>query len=261
MIAPPGTAGRLAELYGLRPRPLYGPEGSAVYDAMCRHDATELPDVLRLAQGAPGPVLELACGSGRLTLPLAARGHEVVALDSSAPLLALLKSRIRDERIDVVECDMAEFAFDRSFGLIVLAASSVCLLDAGQRAETFRRIAAHLAPGGRCYVSVLDLAGELTTGPRPRERVTVLVDDATVLTLHQHFDGRRAVRTTSLFTEAVPDGARALFTSEVAMVGSAELARELAAAGMVVQDVHRGAPGEQVRVQLVCGLAGGGDDR
>lgn len=250
------TAAALAALYRLTPVPLYG-AGAAVYDGIAQVDRAEIGDVLRLAQRAEGPVLELACGSGRLTVPLLARGHRVVALDNSAPLLGLLADRLLDGAPDVrlVECDMTSFDLGERFGLVVLAASSVCLLDRGQRAEMFRCVLEHLAADGLFYVSVLDLDDRLR-GPRPVERTSLLVDRRGVSTLIQHFDGHRGVRTTSLLHESVVDGEttdRALYVSEVRMVGSAELAQELAEAGFEVRERRRGPDGEQVQVQLVCG--------
>lgn len=243
----PGTAGQLAALYGLQAKPLYGEEGASAYDAIARHDPSEIRDVLRLARG---PVLELACGSGRLTLPLAARGHEVVALDNSPALLDLLRERLpADSTVRLVEGDMTAFELGRSFEIIVLGTSSVCLLDADRRAELFACVRRHLAPGGLFHVSVLDFADVLLA--RRTERSTVVVHDQSVITLLQHFDPRRGVRTTSLFQDSV-DG-RALYTSEVHLVSSSELADELAAAGLTVVEERRGQDGEQVQVQLICG--------
>lgn len=54
-----------------------------------------------LGQRARAPVLELACGNGRLTLPLARGGVEVVGVDLSAPMLASLRSKLLDERPEV----------------------------------------------------------------------------------------------------------------------------------------------------------------
>ncbi|GLY50315.1 daptide-type RiPP biosynthesis methyltransferase [Lentzea sp. NBRC 102530] len=255
MSTPPGTAGALAELYGLEPVPLYS-AGAGVYDDIARIDRAEIGDVLRLAQRAGGPVLELACGSGRVTLPLLARGHRVVALDNSAELLRLLENRLPDpSAARLVEADMTSFALDETFGLVVLAATSVCLLDARQRAAAFERVRAHLADDGLFYVSVLDLAGPLRA-PRPVERTSVLVGPRGVTSLFQHFDGRRGVRTTSVLHESVVDGVtagRAVYVSEIDMVGSGELVEELGAAGFEVLERRSGPAGEQVQVQLVCG--------
>ncbi|WP_409496660.1 daptide-type RiPP biosynthesis methyltransferase [Amycolatopsis sp. cmx-11-12] len=263
MTAVPGTAGRLMELYGLRAEPLYGPAGGAVYDRTCGQDTTEISEVLRLAHGITGPVLELACGAGRLTLPLGARGRQVVAVDNSPSLLSLLKSRLRNERISLVEADMTDFSLGRSFALIVLAAFSVTLLDTRQRASLFLRVRQHLAAGGVFYVSGIDHAETLTSGMRPAERVAVVVDDDSVITFYLHFDGRRRILTTSVLQEEVNSQVtahRALFTSVRHMISSKELADEVRAAGLEVVEIRRGEPGEQVQFQLICRRAGAADE-
>ncbi|WP_394621493.1 daptide-type RiPP biosynthesis methyltransferase [Lentzea sp. JNUCC 0626] len=238
----PGTAGQIAALFGLQAEPLYGKEGASVYDALARHDPSEIRDVLRLARG---PVLELACGSGRLTVPLAARGHEVVALDNSAELLGMLADRLpAGADVQLVEGDMTAFELGRAFGLVVLGTSSVCLLDASQRADLFACVRRHL--DGLFYVSVVDFAEPLLL--RQAERSTVVVHEQSVITLLQHFDGRRGVRTTSLV-----QGHNALYTSEVHLVSSAQLAEELVAAGFRILERRRGPDSEQVQVQLICG--------
>jgi SAM-dependent methyltransferase len=52
-----------------------------------------------LALHAGGPVLELGCGTGRITLPLARAGVPVVGIDRSAPMLARARARIRRARL------------------------------------------------------------------------------------------------------------------------------------------------------------------
>ncbi len=80
---------------------------------------------LDLARRCEGPVLELGCGEGRLLLPLGRAGFDVVGLERSAAMLEALESRLKDEdsavrgRVQVVEGDMADFALDRSFPLVL----------------------------------------------------------------------------------------------------------------------------------------------
>src|SRR5438874_377731 len=50
-----------------------------------------------LARQIGGPVLEVGCGSGRVLLPLARAGFEVVGIDTSAPMLDRLKARLHAE--------------------------------------------------------------------------------------------------------------------------------------------------------------------
>lgn len=83
-----------------------------------------------LARRVGGAVLELACGSGRLTIPLAQDGHEVIGLDRSPAMLnaARAKARAMDVPAAFLVGDMRRFAFGRRFGLVVLACNSLAHL-------------------------------------------------------------------------------------------------------------------------------------
>ncbi|MFD9892456.1 daptide-type RiPP biosynthesis methyltransferase [Amycolatopsis sp. NPDC059027] len=253
-ITAPGTAGQLARIYGtgLAALPLYGPEGSVEYDRLSRGDTQEIGELLRAARQVTGPVLDLACGSGRLTLPLLARGHDVWAADSSPVMLRLLTERHAEQphargTLKTIEADMSTMDFEATFGLVVLGTSSVCLLDEASRAALFSRVRQSLAPGGRFLVSTMDFGPELLTA-RSAERVSMVTyaDEPgdTVITLFQHFDAPRGIRTTSLLRERVHNGQttdRTLFVSEVYLVDSARLTAELADAGLRVIDRKEGA--------------------
>jgi SAM-dependent methyltransferase len=101
---------------------------------------------------APRRMLELACGTGRLTLPLARLGvvEELVALDSSAPFLERLRSRLSGEPVTVVEGDMRSPPVDGPFDLIVIPFNSLAYLTAREdRVACLRAVRELLAPDGR----------------------------------------------------------------------------------------------------------------
>lgn len=157
-----GLAGRLvAELEGeVVVHDLYDDVGSAVYAELAANDAHEVREFVRAVARTPGPVLDLAAGSGRLTLPLLALGREVTAVDLSAPMLTLLDERLAQlpprlrGRCRTVRGDMSDFHLGQSFGVVVLAATSITLLDTAGRAGLYRSVVDHLAPGGRFLLSV-----------------------------------------------------------------------------------------------------------
>ncbi len=73
---------------------------AAIYDAMNR----EMPDVawyLELARQARGPVLELCCGTGRITIPLARAGIPIDGVDMTPSMLDAAKRKARDEEVEV----------------------------------------------------------------------------------------------------------------------------------------------------------------
>lgn len=139
---------------------LYDDVGSAVYAEMAAVDGHEVREFTRAVARTAGPVLDLAAGSGRLTLPLLALGRQVTALDLSAPMLTLLGERVAQlpptlrERCHPVKGDMSDFALGQQFGAVVLAATSITLLDAVARQGLYRCVADHLAPDGAFLVSV-----------------------------------------------------------------------------------------------------------
>ncbi len=103
---------------------------------------------------APARMLELACGTGRVTLPLARLGvaTEIVALDMSEPFLERLRERVAAESlpISVVRGDMRAPAVEGPFDLIAIPFNSLAYLTArADRLDCLEACAALLAPGGR----------------------------------------------------------------------------------------------------------------
>jgi SAM-dependent methyltransferase len=100
---------------------------------------------------APRRMLELACGTGRLTLPLARHVDELVALDSSAPFLSRLRSRLSaGDPVTVVEGLMQEPPVEGPFDLIFVAFNSLSYLIAPEdRVACLSAVRSLLGPGGR----------------------------------------------------------------------------------------------------------------
>lgn len=61
----------------------------------------ELPSLLALADQTGGPILDLACGTGRTTLPMADAGHEVIGVDLSEPMLARAREKAQERGLTV----------------------------------------------------------------------------------------------------------------------------------------------------------------
>jgi SAM-dependent methyltransferase len=134
----------------------YGEAFADVYDDWYGSiDGEEEAAVDLLAgRAAGGPVLELGVGTGRLAIPLAARGHEVWGLDASPAMLDRLRTKPGGDRVRTVEGDMANFDLgDERFGLVFVVNNTLCNLAtrAGQ-ARGLSRAAAHLRTGGRLLV-------------------------------------------------------------------------------------------------------------
>jgi ubiquinone/menaquinone biosynthesis C-methylase UbiE len=95
-------------------------------------------------------VLELACGTGRIAIPLARAGAIVTALDAAPSMLA----RAREKSADVtwIEGDMRAFDVARDQDLAILGFNAINLLDVDDALECLRRVREHLRPGGRLAI-------------------------------------------------------------------------------------------------------------
>lgn len=138
------------------------------HDVECGAYAADLPLWEELAEVAGGPVLELGCGTGRVALHLARRGHHVVGLDRDGELLQVLAERGAGLAVETVRADAREFAIERPVGLAIAPTHLVQLLPgAEQRVECLRSVAAALRPGGRFVASILEEMPEPDDSPPP----------------------------------------------------------------------------------------------
>lgn len=218
---------------------LYGPQGSDVYDAMTLGDGSEIREVLRAGRRTSGSILELACGSGRLTVPLARLGREVVALDSSPRMLELLAARVEDAqeaRIRPVLGDMSGFDLHRTFGLIVLATTSITLLDVAGRRTLLAAVRRHLAPGGLFLVSVHTRSAAQDAGRVGL--VPLRADAADVVLLGEDVDVRHGHRDVTVIRMRRASGRVVCeaYASRVRLLDESKLRDELQEAGLVVRD-------------------------
>ncbi|WP_089155138.1 class I SAM-dependent methyltransferase [Micromonospora sp. NBS 11-29] len=127
---------------------LFGRLWAAGYDGPGNPDPAPAVDFLApLAEG--GPVLELAVGTGRVALPLAARGLAVSGVEASPEMVAHLRAKPGGEHMDVTIGDMADVPVSGPYRLVFLVFNTLFnLVDADRQAACFRNVARVLAPGG-----------------------------------------------------------------------------------------------------------------
>jgi len=106
-----------------------------------------------------GPLLELACGSGRLLLPLAQDGYTLIGVDTSAQMLALARQRLQEEdlsdRVTLVQQDMCALHLDQQFSLAFVALGSFAHLTSRQaQQQALAAIRAHLTKGGTFILDI-----------------------------------------------------------------------------------------------------------
>lgn len=96
-------------------------------------------------------VLEIACGSGRLTIPLALDGVNITGLDLSASMLKKAKEKSRESgvSIDWIQADCTKFALDQKFDLIFMTGNSLQHLKTAELVHAyFDCVKRHLSEGG-----------------------------------------------------------------------------------------------------------------
>ncbi|MFD9540098.1 class I SAM-dependent DNA methyltransferase [Streptomyces sp. NPDC060022] len=129
------------------------------YDASSAHMYT--PEVLGPTvdflerRAGHGPALEFAVGTGRVALPLSARGVRVAGIEKSEPMARELGRKPDGRDVAVTAGDMTTCRAPGSFSLVYLVYNAItCLLTQDEQVACFRNAARHLEPGGRFVIEV-----------------------------------------------------------------------------------------------------------
>lgn len=132
-----------------------------LYDLDLSEDPGDVDLYLALAARTGGPVLEVAVGSGRIAIPLAADGHEVTGVDLDPAMLARAQSAADEagkataRRLSLVHGDAREIRLPDAgtFELAFIPLNSLFLMGTrADQAAVVATLAAHVAPGGLVVV-------------------------------------------------------------------------------------------------------------
>jgi ubiquinone/menaquinone biosynthesis C-methylase UbiE len=117
----------------------------------------------QLAHECAAPVLELACGTGRIAVALAEAGIDVTGVDVSEGMLAIARSKraalpeAARQRLTLIAGDMCELRLDQQFRLIFVAFRSFQhLLTVDHQRKALAAMRRYLAPGGRLVLHLFD---------------------------------------------------------------------------------------------------------
>jgi SAM-dependent methyltransferase len=116
---------------------------------------------LDFAHQCHSPILELACGTGRLVIPLAEAGFEIYGVDLSENMLALCRRKVEErrlgERVHLAVADMATFDLpQKDFYLAFVALRSFMHLSTpSEQLACLQQVYQHLRPGGYFIVGVI----------------------------------------------------------------------------------------------------------
>jgi SAM-dependent methyltransferase len=224
------------------------------HDVECGAYAADLELWQRLAERSAGrdgraAVLDLGCGTGRVTLSLARAGHRVTGLDLDPGIVAALVARAREQRLEVATAiaDATAFALDRRFDLVLAPMQLIQLFPGpAERRGLLRCARAHLRPGGRFAAALLDLGDEPIDGdyvpPLPDIREVAGWVYSSQAVAIRVLDGGEAISLDRVRRAVSPQGELSESSSSVRLelTSPIQLEDEAAAAGL--------APSERIRI-------------
>jgi SAM-dependent methyltransferase len=135
-------------------------------DLECSSYSADLGIWEDLAKGAEGPILELGCGTGRVALHLARRGHEVIGIDSDEELVLALADRAGALPLQARLADLRDFELDTDIALALGPMQVLQLLPTPRdRRECLLTTCAHLLPGGRIALAIVERPSPIPPAP------------------------------------------------------------------------------------------------
>ena len=209
-------------------------------------EVTFAEQVLELAPGAS--VLDLCCGQGRHSVPLAQHGYRVTALDLSSAYLELAQQAAQNHnvKLETVSADMRQIPFQNRFDAIINMYSSFGYLESeADDAEVLKSVAKAIKPGGRLFLDMLNrewavanyIQNDWHTGPND-----TLYVERRELNLET---SRMRVR----FTIIGPDGGRRnSIGHDIRLYTLTELIRMLSHVGLSVTGTFGGFNGEEYAI-------------
>ena len=140
-----------------------GGDVARYYDLDVADERADIDMYLALAAASDGPVLELACGSGRICIPLAAAGHDVTGIDLDADMLDRARQAWADAQaqdpqagsLSLRRADVIGLSLKRRFDLVILGFNSYLVIgegDASVQQAVLNVMARHLTRDGRAVI-------------------------------------------------------------------------------------------------------------
>ncbi len=129
------------------------------YDIEHAQFSEDLDMYRNFAELCGGSILELACGSGRVLLPLVSEGHTVTGVDTSARMLALARQRLQTigaaSRVTLIQEDLCTLPLGQKFRMAWIALGSFAHIIARKaQQQALAAVRAHLSPGGMFIIDI-----------------------------------------------------------------------------------------------------------
>ena len=129
----------------------YGERVAGVYDDWYTEYDPHAVDVFAELAGK-GRALELGIGTGRIALPLSAKGVEVHGIDAAESMVSRLRAKPGGEKITITSGNFADVPVEGKFALVYIVFNTFFALSSQEeQVQCFRNVAAHLDAGG-CFV-------------------------------------------------------------------------------------------------------------
>ncbi len=138
-------------------KPLY--RDGRHYDIQHSNFKKDIPFYLDQARKYGDPILELACGTGRITIPIANEGFNITGLDISEGMLEKAKENARKKKLSIkwIRDDVRTFNLKRKFSLIIFPFNSIAHLhDLESIDSCFTRVRKHLKNNGRFIIDMFN---------------------------------------------------------------------------------------------------------
>jgi SAM-dependent methyltransferase len=218
----------------------YGRHIAGIFDALHADRSPEAAVDFIAGYADGGDVLEFGIGTGRIALPLTARGLVVDGVDGSPEMVAALRGKPGGADLRVEIGDFSTTTTDRRYRVVVLAFDTINALPSQEaQVTTFANAAAHLAPGGVFVVE--NWVPDLAAFHHGRAvRLHALSENGAVVEVSELYPAEQRLRTTRI---AFGDGGVRLLPANHRYVWPAELDLMARLAGLRleerVEDWHR----------------------
>jgi len=129
------------------------------YDLASSRYTEDIPFYVKEAKKAKGPVLELACGTGRIYLELLKNGVDAYGIDVSGKMLEILKKKAKSEGLKskIFKKDMRTFKFNKKFDSIIIPFRGFLHMETREdQIKCLKNIRKHLKKGGRLVLNFFD---------------------------------------------------------------------------------------------------------
>jgi SAM-dependent methyltransferase len=177
-----------------RPAPAPSPyDDAALYDQIFGDLDMDVAFYRGLARETRGPILEIGCGTGRVTLPCLKDGADLDGLDLSAPMLAALERKARALGLAprLHAGDMRDFTLPRRYALITIPFNAFLHnLTAEDQLRTLRCCREHLLSGGRLAMHVSFFSSAIVGESGGEPALELETRDPATGHLLQHYDHR-----------------------------------------------------------------------